>query len=130
MLGVLYRVRRIVRRRWIATAAVAVLVALVSGAVLTLVAGARRTASAPDRFTASVGGDSFVALQQESGPPRTAEVARLPGVRSVYAMTFAFADFVIDGSRPTARFPLPGHDRSVHGCSMVAIPTPPVPTSS
>jgi putative ABC transport system permease protein len=98
---VAFRVRGTLRRRWLATLMVAGIVAVVSGAVLTLVAGARRTSTAPDAFTAAVGGDLGGSVTQESGPPRTAEVARLPGVRSVEAMTFMFAS-VVDPTHESA----------------------------
>jgi ABC-type lipoprotein release transport system permease subunit len=89
-----YRVRRTLRRRWAAALAVTAIVAVVTGAVLTLVAGARRTAHAPDAYTKWVGGDIAASLQQQSGPPRTAEIAALPGVTGVDGMTFAFAGFL------------------------------------
>ena len=95
------RVRAALRRRWAAALVVAVIVGLVSGAVLTLAAGARRTGAAPDAFTAAVGGDVDAAVQQASGRPRTAEVAAVPGVASVDAMTFAFAG-VVDPKRGPA----------------------------
>src|SRR5262245_12481325 len=84
------RVRGALRRRWVAVLGVTIIVAIVSGAVLTLTAGARRTASTPGAFTRAVGGDVDASLQQSSGAPRTAEVRALPGVKSVSAMTFAF----------------------------------------
>ena len=95
------RVRAALRRRWAAALVVAVIVGLVSGAVLTLAAGARRTGAAPDAFTAAIGGDVDAAVQQASGRPRTAEVAAVPGVASVDAMTFAFAG-VVDPKRGPA----------------------------
>ena len=70
---------------------VAVIVAAVTGAVLTLTAGARRTASAPAAFTAFVGGNVDGAIQQPSGRPLTAAVASLPGVTKVSGMSFMFA---------------------------------------
>ncbi len=85
------------RRRWLAVVTVAVIVGLVSGTVIALVAGARRTASAPDRYTAYVGGDLGGLVQQESGPPRTDEIAALPGVDAVRGITFLFAGLLVDG---------------------------------
>jgi hypothetical protein len=67
------------------------LVALVTGTVLTLAAGARRTAGAPDAFTEAAGGELGARVTQEVGPPRTAEVAGLPGVEAVEPVTFIFA---------------------------------------
>jgi hypothetical protein len=91
MRAVLFRLRTTVRRRWLPTLLVAAVIAVVSAAVLTLAAGARRTAQAPDAFTAAIGGGPDATVTQEGGPPRTAEVAALPGLRSVDAMSFAFA---------------------------------------
>jgi cell division protein FtsX len=96
------RVRGALRRRWASVCVVALIVAVVAGTVLTLAAGARRTASAPDAFTAAVGGDVDADLQQPSGRPRTEEIAALPGVESVDAMTFAFAG-VVDPKRGAAQ---------------------------
>jgi hypothetical protein len=111
-----FRVRRTVRGRWIATVAVALSVALVAAVVLALVAGARRTADAPDAYTRSVGGDVDAMLQQPFGAPRTVEVGRLSSVRAISGMTFVFGEiddprhreangsFVFSGRRPlTAR---------------------------
>jgi hypothetical protein len=89
---VVLRVRSTLRRRWRSAAIVAFIVAIAAGAVLTLAAGALRTASAPAAFTTSVGGDAAAQVQQQGGPPRTADVARLPGVQSVQAVTFAFVE--------------------------------------
>ncbi|MCU1427654.1 MAG: hypothetical protein JWL83_1654, partial [Actinomycetia bacterium] len=71
--------------------AVGCIVAVVTGAVLTLVAGARRTSGAPHAYTAAVGGNADSLIQQRSGRPRTTEVAALPGVGSVESFTFVFA---------------------------------------
>jgi hypothetical protein len=77
-------------------------VAAVSGTVLALAAGARRTSVAPDAFTADVGGDADALVLQQSGAPRTADVAALPGVASVEARTFVFAGLLDygDGAPP------------------------------
>jgi FtsX-like permease family len=98
--AVLLRVRSGLRRRRLATMVVAAVVAAASGTVLALVAGAQRTSSAPDAFTAAVGGDPDGTIQQQSGRPRTAEIAALPGVRSVEAMTFVFAQLVDPDDHP------------------------------
>jgi putative ABC transport system permease protein len=84
------RVRATLGRQRLSAVAVAGIVAIAGGAVLTLAAGARRTASAPATYTASVGGNADALLTQNGGPPLTARVAALPGVRSVQAMTFLF----------------------------------------
>jgi ABC-type lipoprotein release transport system permease subunit len=94
---VLVRARAAVRRGWVAHLVVALLVAFGTAAALTLGAGARRTASAPDAYTAFVGGDHDALLEQHGGLPKTAQVAALPGVESVAAMTFVFAG--IDSDR-------------------------------
>ena len=69
----------------------ALTVAVVTGVVLTFAIGADRTARAPERYTTSRGGGFDGEVQQESGRPRTAEVASLPGVSSVESVTFIFA---------------------------------------
>jgi hypothetical protein len=51
MTAISYRTRSWVRRRWGAAVVLAVVVAISGGAVLTLVAGARRTLTAPDRYS-------------------------------------------------------------------------------
>ncbi len=50
MRAVWYRVRCLVRTGWRATLATVAIVALVSGLVLTLTAGAMRTVTAADRY--------------------------------------------------------------------------------
>ena len=85
-----YRVRCLLRAQWRSTLAATVVVAVVTGVVLALAAGAARTSSAPDRYTAARGGGFDGTVQQERGRPRTAEVAALPGVESVDAVTFVF----------------------------------------
>jgi hypothetical protein len=78
--------------------AVAVAVGVVVGVVLALAAGARRTATAPDRYTASVGGEVDAEVQQDPGPPRTAEVAALPSVEVADGITFVFGELLrLDG---------------------------------
>ncbi len=88
--AVLFRLRTTMRRQWLPTLLMAAVIALISAAVLTLAAGARRTAQAPDAFTAAIGGGPDATVTQEGGPPRTAEVAALPGIRAIDAMSFAF----------------------------------------
>ena len=101
MRAVLFRLRTTVARRWLPTLLVAAVIAVISGVVLTLAAGARRTAQAPDAFTAAIGGGPDAAVTQEGGPPRTAEVAALPGVRSIDAFSFAFTELK-DRAHPDA----------------------------
>jgi hypothetical protein len=87
-----------VRSRWRRTLVVALLVGVVAGIVLTLAAGARRTASAPDRYTAASGGDPELVVRQPSGEPLTDAVRQLPGVAAVRAITFVPAFSFRDGA--------------------------------
>lgn len=82
------------RTRRGAVASLTAVVAVVAAVVLTLAAGARRTESAPDRYTAAFGGDPSARATQDSGPPRDREIAALPGVASVDALTFVFGGVV------------------------------------
>src|SRR3954470_5667068 len=84
------RVRSRVRRHVWATVAVAGAIAIVTAMVVVVVAGARRTSTAPDRYTASVGGNVDGLIQQRSGQPLTDRIAGLPGVKQVGAYTFMF----------------------------------------
>ena len=77
------------RRVW-ATVAVTGAIAIVVAMVVAVVAGARRTATAPDRYTASVGGNVDGLVEQRSGQPLTDRIAALPGVKQVAAYTFVF----------------------------------------
>jgi hypothetical protein len=70
--------------------------------VLTLAAGARRTASAPDRYTASVGGDLDTTLVQPEGRPQISAVRALAMVRELHSVTFLTA--VVDGHDDVATF--------------------------
>ena len=85
-----YRIRRLLRAHWRSTVALTATVAAVLGVVLAFAAGARRTATAPDRFTAAFGGEADGRVEQQTGPPRTTEVAGLPGAAAVDAVTFVF----------------------------------------
>src|SRR5258706_609371 len=78
------------RSRWPATAGLVLIVAVVSAVVLTFAAGARRTSSAPDRYTAAIGGAFDGLIYQDHGRPRTAEIAALPGASSAVSITFVF----------------------------------------
>ena len=102
----MFRVRATLRRRWLSVLVVTGIVALVTGTVLTLAAGALRTADAPDAYTEVLGGELDGTVEQEFGPPRTAEVAALPGVASVEAITFIFAS-VTGPSSGAAKGPSP-----------------------
>ncbi len=93
---------RELRARWRATAALALIVAAVTGVVLAFAAGAVRTSSAPNRYTSASGGGYDFEVQQETGRPRTAEVAVLPSVSSVDAATFVFAKMAKPGGAPVS----------------------------
>lgn len=100
MRGVGYRMGRMLRDQWRTTVALSLIVAVVTGALLTLAAGAERTSSAPDRYTSASGGGFDGEVQQESGPPRTSEVAALPELSSVDAITFVFGGLAEPGGAP------------------------------
>jgi putative ABC transport system permease protein len=92
------RIGASLRQGWKASLLVMVLVAGVGGAVLTLVAGARRTATAPDRYTSAVGGDFDGLVTQPLGPARLAEIDALPAVAEVRSLTFVIA--TVGGREP------------------------------
>lgn len=95
MRAVAYRLRSVTRQHWRRTALTTMLVASVVATVVAIGAGAHRTATAPDRFAASSALTvDDVVTQDRGGPPRTKEVASLPGVSSVDAMTFVFGGVV------------------------------------
>jgi hypothetical protein len=96
------RVRVAIHHRRMAALGLAVLVAIGVGVVLTLAAGARRTGSAPDRYTASAGGDPDTTLVQPSGRPQTSAVRALPIVRELHSVTFLTA--VVAGHDDVATF--------------------------
>jgi putative ABC transport system permease protein len=90
----------------------ALLVGVVAGLAMGLVAGTRRTASAPDRYTAWAGGDPDLLIQQQTGDPLTAAVAAMRGVKSANSLTFVTA--FLRGSDGTLVFrpnPFAGSDR-------------------
>ena len=76
------------------------LVTVAVAAVLALAAGARRTATAPERLTRELGGDGLLVTQQ-SGRPRTAEVTSLHSIQSFTTITYA-AVAVDDPGHPDA----------------------------
>ena len=89
--AVLLRVREWARRSRLRALWVAIVVGLLAGAVLSVAGGARRTASAPDRYTTSVGGDPDLVLQQYSGAPLTDTIRTIPGVAEAQGATFVAA---------------------------------------
>jgi ABC-type lipoprotein release transport system permease subunit len=96
--AVALRVRSFFTGRWWATALTIVVVAVPAAVVLTLTAGAHRTATAADRYTRAVGGDADLLLFQTGGPPATEAVRALAGVRDVEAVTFVYARGPDDGA--------------------------------
>jgi FtsX-like permease family len=94
MVGVRYRVGRVLRAQWAGTAWLGVVIAVVGAVVLVLVAGAVRTVSAPERYADfRGGGGDVVSVNQEAGAPRAAELEALPSVASVRMATFVFGGF-------------------------------------
>ena len=69
-------------------------VAVAGGIVLLLVAGAVRTLTAPDRYSASRGGSYDATVEQSGGRPRTSEIATLPAADTVKSATFVFGQLV------------------------------------
>jgi hypothetical protein len=67
-----------------------VIVAVMASVPLALAAGARRTSSAPDRYLASRDVPFEVTAYQDDGPPLDREIAALPAVRAIAAITFVF----------------------------------------
>ena len=77
-----YRVARWLRSNAGRSVLLVAVVALVASVPLALAAGARRTASAPERYEASQSDVlDILAYQETEGPPLTDAVAALPGVR-------------------------------------------------
>src|SRR6188768_3740207 len=95
MAGVWMRVATWARANWRRTIPVVLLVAIAAGAASALAAGSRRTATAPDRYTAVHGGDPTAVLYQPYGPPLTDDVRALPEVEWAEAITF-IAAFPLD----------------------------------
>ena len=95
MSGVAYRLISGLRNRWRSTVAITALVATVFGIVMSVAAGAQRTATAPDRYTSASEIDiDGVVTQDEGGSPRTDEIGALAGVESIEAITFVFGEVV------------------------------------
>ncbi|HEX7276377.1 MAG TPA: hypothetical protein VF244_03300, partial [Acidimicrobiales bacterium] len=91
MRAVAFRVRLLVDARPSTTAALVATVAVAVTVVLGLAAGARRTATAPDRYTAAVGGDADAVVIQPSGHPIDHLVRALPQVQELDGLAFLFA---------------------------------------
>lgn len=97
----------------------AVVLGVAAAAPLALVAGARRTGSAPDRLTASVGGDPTAGLNQFQPGSIADDVRALPGVDRMEAVTFVTA-FVLgpDGEPILEPNPFAG-DGQMNGASAI-----------
>lgn len=91
MNALVFRVHRRIRRDWRSTLFMAMIVAVVGTAVLSFAAGAARTASTPDRYTASVAKQADAAIVQKIGNSRSGEIADLPSVERIVSMTFMMA---------------------------------------
>ncbi|MEO7369727.1 MAG: ABC transporter permease [Ilumatobacteraceae bacterium] len=109
------RVRLWVGRHRVRLVVTAVLIGVASGLVMGIAAGARRTASAPDRYTRSAGGDPDLLITQLSGRPLNDLVAQLPGVTSAQALVFvpSFLVSPLDGSLLLEPNSFAGHDDTV-----------------
>lgn len=109
------RVRVWVQRRLPQLLVAALLIAIAGGLAMGLAAGTRRTGSAPDRYTARAGGDPDLVITQLSGPPLTAEVAKIDGVAEVGSIAFVTSFLVSpsDGSPVLEPNPFAGDNRLV-----------------
>jgi len=97
--AVRYRLRSLLRRGWRTTFAIALIVAIAGGLALTLVAGALRTLSAPDRYVDSQADVFDAEVQQQHGAPRSEELAKLPAAAHVETATFVFGGLIAPGSK-------------------------------
>lgn len=106
------RVSAWIRRRRLRLVASAVLVGCIAGLAMGVVAGTRRTGTAPDRYTAHAGGDPELTITQMYGQPLTDEIAQLPGVDSTKAIAFipSFIVSPIDGTPILEPNPFAGND--------------------
>jgi hypothetical protein len=91
VVAVIFRLRTLLRRGWVSTLVMAMIVAVLCAVPMTVAAGAHRTGTAPDRYVASIGGAFDVMITQEQGSPRhTSDIASLPGVAHAESSTFIF----------------------------------------
>lgn len=112
--AVAYRVRCQLRAQWRSTVALGLMVAAVGGVVLGLAAGAERTSSAPDRYTAASAGRFDGRIEQQGGRPRTAEIAALPAVSAIEVITFVFGGLMsTEGVTPAEGLVFAGSPRAV-----------------
>lgn len=120
-----YRLQIWMRQRWRVLAALSIVIALAGGAALFLLAGAARTMSAPDRYTAWRGALYDVSVQQGQGRPRTAELRALPSTGRVEAVTFVFGGLEASTGRSVDAFVFAG-SQDAFGTRLVAgrLPNP------
>lgn len=90
MSPIVYRLRQSLRHHLASTALLALVVAVMLGLALTLVAGAQRTLSAPDRYAGAFGGGFDVVMDQSDREPSPETVEALPGVQKVASASFVF----------------------------------------
>ncbi|CAN5604861.1 hypothetical protein BH18ACT1_BH18ACT1_07090 [soil metagenome] len=93
MTAVWWRTRAELRRRWAPTLLLVLLVGVVGSGVLSAVAGARRTSSAPERLVAATGA-AYETLVYDVGEADAAQVTALPQVASSATITFLLVDGV------------------------------------
>ncbi len=107
----------------------AVAVAIIGGVTLTLVAGALRTTTSPDRYAAARGDRYDTAMEQSQGDPLTAQVEALPTVADVASATFLFAGFLGDDGAPIDRAIVFAGEPDAFGAELVAgrLPDPDAP---
>lgn len=112
MSAVRFRVAIWLRHRWVSIALTALVVGVLGGSAMGVVAGTRRTDSAPDRLTRAAGGDPDLYLTQMGGDPLIDRVADISGVMSSngYAFVLAFPISPVDGSAVTDLNPFAGTD--------------------
>jgi len=110
--AVWFRVAVWIRRRAGALIRTALIIGVVAGVALAMSAGARRTASAPDRYTRAAGGDPDFQITQQAGLPLTREVADLPEVTSAegYSFVLSFPLAPTDGTPLLDLNPFAGDD--------------------
>ena len=83
MTAVWARARAELRRRWRATLALTLLIGFVGAVVLTVVAGARRSATAYDRFRQASRSSHVQVIVSDTDPGRLEQVERLPQVEAL-----------------------------------------------
>ncbi|HWC10148.1 MAG TPA: FtsX-like permease family protein [Acidimicrobiales bacterium] len=88
MQAVALRVNAWLRRDKLRLVVTILLIGITAGVTMGIAAGARRTDTAPDRYTRRAGGDPDLVITQLSGHPLSEQVARLPGVVSIQSQVF------------------------------------------